>query len=135
MCVEWGTTVNVVEPASGQTYAVSFDRPAQIDILVKVTTTNGNAANITQAILDYAAGLVQVTDQNGSIGTLPGFVVGASVSPFDIAGAILAENPGTYLSSVQISLTSPINFTSNPIPIGVNQQAFVQPSFITVNVS
>jgi hypothetical protein len=129
-----GTTVNVIEPASGQSYAVSFDRPAQIGILVNVTTTNGNAANITQAILDYAAGLVQVTDQNGSIGTLPGFVVGADVSPFDIAGAILAENPGTYLSSVQISLTSPISFTSNPIPVGVNQQAYTQASFVTVNI-
>jgi hypothetical protein len=125
----------VVEPASGQTYAVQFDRPTQIGILVNVTTTNGNAASITQAILDYAAGLVQVTDQNGSMGTLLGFTVGADVSPFDIAGAILAENPGTYISSVQISKTSPISFTSNPIPIGVSQQAYTQQSFITVNVS
>lgn len=130
-----GTTINLVEPASGQTYAVQFDRPQQIGILVNVFTTNGNAANITQAILDYAAGLVQVTDQNGSIGSLPGFVVGADVSPFDIAGAILAENPGIYLSSVQISLVSPINFTSAPIAIGVNQQAFTQASFITVHVA
>ena len=128
------TTVNVIEPASGQAYAVQFDRPAQVGILINVTTTNGNAADITQAILDYAAGLVQVTDQNGSIGTLPGFVVGASVSPFDIAGAILAENPGTYLKSVQISLTSPISFTSNPITIGVNEQAYTQASYISVNI-
>jgi hypothetical protein len=130
-----GTTIDVVEPASGQTYAVQFDRPEQIGILVQVNTTNGNVANITQAVLDYAAGLIQVTDQNGSQGTLPGFVVGASVSPFDIAGAILAENPGTYLSSVQISLTSPISFSSNPISVGLNQQAYTQQSYIIVNVA
>jgi hypothetical protein len=129
------TTINLVEPASGQTYPVQFDRPDQIGILVQVNTTNGNVANITQAILDYAAGLVQVTDQNGSMGTLPGFTVGASVSPFDLAAAIVAENPGTYLSNVQISLTSPISFSSNPITIMLNQQAFTQQSYIVVNVA
>lgn len=128
------TTINVIEPASGQTYAVKFDIPEQVGILITVNTTNGNINNITQAILDYAAGLVQVTDQNGSQGTLPGFVVGADVSPFDIAGAILAENPGAYLKGVQISLLSPIGFSSNPIPIGVNQQAYTQQSYIVVNV-
>lgn len=129
------TTVNVVEPASGQTYAVQFDIPEQIGILITVNTTNGNAANITQSILDYAAGLVQVTDQNGATGTMPGFVVGADVSPFEIAGAVLAENPGTYISGVQISLLSPVNFVSTPIAIGVNQQAYTQQSYIVVNVN
>ncbi|OWK36888.1 baseplate J/gp47 family protein [Fimbriiglobus ruber] len=41
-----GTSVSVVEPASGQSYTVLFDRPTQVGILVKVTTTNGNEANI-----------------------------------------------------------------------------------------
>ena len=65
------TTVDVTEPASGQTYAVQFDIPTQVGILVQVTTTNGNAANITQAILDYAA---------GNINGLAGFVVGRRVA-------------------------------------------------------
>jgi hypothetical protein len=128
------TTVNLIEPASGQTYPVKFDRPEQVGVLVQVNTTNGNVANIIQAVLDYAAGLVQVTDQTGSTGTLPGFTVGASVSPFDLAAAIVAENPGTYLKSVQISLTSPISFSSNPITIGLSQQAYTQASYIVVNV-
>lgn len=130
-----GTIVNLVEPASGQTYAVQFDIPQEIGILINVTTTNGNATNITQSILDYAAGVIQVTDQNGSTGTLPGFVVGADVLPFDIAGAIVAENPGTIITSVQVSKLSPISFSSNPIVIGVNQQAYTQMSFVTVTVS
>ncbi len=130
-----GTTVNVVEPASGQTYAVTFDRPTPVGILVKVTTTNGNAANVTQAILDYAAGLIEITGTNGVRSNLPGFVVGADVSPFEIAGAILSENPGYYLSNVQIALESGGGYQNTPIAIGMNQIAATQSSFITVVIS
>lgn len=121
-----GTTVNVVEPASGQSYAVSFDVPDEIGILVKVTTTNGLAANIEQAILDYAAGLI-----NG----YAGFVVGADVSTWDIGGAILSRYPFYYLSNVQIALESTGIYQNSPIAIGVNQQAATQLSFLTVIVS
>ena len=118
------TSVSVVEPASGQSYNVRFDRPEQVAILVQVTTTNGNAANIQQAILDYAA---------GNLDGFAGFVVGASVSPFDIAGAINSVYPSYYLSNVQISLISP-SYSTNPIPIGLNQQAYTQLSYISVNI-
>jgi hypothetical protein len=129
------TTVAVIEPASGQSYNVQYDTPNIVSILITVTTTNGNIANITQAILDYAAGLVQTTDQNGSSGTMPGFVVGADVSPYEIAGAILVENPGTYISNVQISLLFPVSYQATPIAIGQNQQAYTQQSYITVNIA
>ena len=118
-----GTTVSVVEPASGQTYSVSFDRPTPVGILVKVTSPNGNETNIIQAVIDYAAGVI-----NG----LAGFVVGADVSPFEIAGAIMSEYPGTYVSKVEISLTSPVSYTTDVIDIGVNQQAFTNSGYITV---
>lgn len=122
-----GTTVNVVEPASGQVYAVQFDRPARVGILIKVTTTNGNAANISQAVLDYAAGTI-----NG----LAGFVVGADVSPFEIAGAIMSEYPGYYISKVEISLsTGSPSYSTAIIAIGVNQIAQTQSSYITVIIS
>ncbi|WP_422930149.1 baseplate J/gp47 family protein [Singulisphaera sp. PoT] len=118
-----GTTVNVVEPASGQTYAVQFDRPTPVDILVKVTTTNGNAANIAQAVLDYADGLI-----NG----LAGFVVGADASPFEIAGAIMSEYPSYYIAKVELSPASPISYSTDVIPIAVNQIARTQLSYISV---
>ncbi len=121
-----GTTVRVVEPASGQTYAVQFDRPTPIGILVRVTTTNGNVQNITQAILDYATGTI-----NG----LAGFVVGADVSPFEIAGAITSEYPGYYLSKVEISLESSVSYSTNAIPIAVNEIAATQVSYVTVVIS
>jgi asparagine N-glycosylation enzyme membrane subunit Stt3 len=121
-----GTSVSVVEPASGQTYTVLFDRPTPVGILVRVTTTNGNAQNITQAILDYAAGTI-----NG----LAGFVVGADVSPFEIAGAIMSEYPGYYISKVEVSLESSVSYSTNAIAIGVNQIAATQASYVTVVIS
>jgi hypothetical protein len=130
-----GTTVDVVEPASGQTYAVQFDRPTPIGILVQVTTTNGNAANITQAILDYANGLIEITGTNGVQSNLSGFVVGASVSPFEIAGAILSENPGYYLSNVQIALETGGSYQSTPLSISINQIAYTQASYISVIIT
>ena len=119
------TTVNLVEPASGQTYPVQFDRPTQVGILIQVTTTNGNVQNIIQAILDYAAGAI-----NG----LGRYVIGADVSPFEIAGAIMSQYPSYYISSVQISLLSPVSYTTSIIPIGLNQIAYTQTSYITVNI-
>jgi hypothetical protein len=124
-----------VEPASGQTYAVQFDRPTPIGILVQVTTTNGNAANITQAILDYANGLIEITGTNGVQSNLSGFVVGASVSPFEIAGAILSENPGYYLSNVQIALETGGSYQSTPLSISINQIAYTQASYISVIIT
>jgi uncharacterized phage protein gp47/JayE len=130
-----GTSVSVVEPASGQTYSVSFDRPSQVGILVQVTTPNGNEANITQSVLDYAAGLVQITDQNGVTQRLPGFVVGADVSPFEIAGAIMAENPGTIITSVEIGLSPSGSLSTNVVDIGVNQIGQTQSSFVNVIIT
>lgn len=120
------TSVTVIEPASGQPYTVLFDRPEVIGILVKVTTSNGNSNNITQAILDYA---------NGLIAGLAGFVVGADVSPFEIMGGISAEYPSYYISNVQISLTSPIDYTNTPIVIDPNQIAYTQTSYISVVIA
>lgn len=121
-----GTSVNIIEPASGQTYAVKFDRPSQIGILIRVTTTNGSVANIEQAILDYAA---------GSINGFTGFVVGGDVSPFEIAGAITSRYPNYYISKVEISLTSPVSYSTNAIAIGINEIAQTQLSYLNVIIS
>lgn len=117
------TTVNVVEPASGQTYAVKFDRPEVVGILIRATVRDGTTDEVVQAILDYAAGLIEGET---------GFVVGASVSPFEISGAINAEFPGIYVKKVEVSLTSPISYTTDEIPITISQIAHTQSSYITV---
>jgi hypothetical protein len=106
-----------------------------IGILIKVTTTNGNADLITQSVLDYAAGLVETTDQNGISSPLPGFVVGADVSPFEIAAAVVAQNPGIYVKKIELSLTFPVSYSTDAIPIAVNQIARTQLSYITVVIA
>lgn len=118
-----GTTINLVEPVSGQTYAVKFDRPTAIPVLIKVTTTNGNFADIKSAVLAYVA---------GNIEGLEGFVVGADVLPFDISGAIITQFPITQITKVEISLTSPISYSTNVLAIALNQIATTQDSYITV---
>lgn len=129
------TSVNVVEPASGQTYEVKFDRPDEVGILVRVTTPNGNEVNIVQSILDYAAGNVHITNENGVENALTGFTVGSDVSPFEIAGAIMAENPGYFITKVEISRVSPVAYTTNAIAMGVNEIAATQASYISVVIT
>lgn len=118
-------TVAVIEPASGQSYDVQFDRPEVISILVKVTTSNGNTSDIIQAVLDYA---------NGLLDGLAGFVVGADVSPFEISGAIVRQFPSYYISKVELSLISP-SYSATAIPIALNEIAYTQSSYITVVVA
>lgn len=119
-------TVNIVEPASGQTYPVKFDRPDVVEVLIKITTTNGSSDNIKQTVLDYANGLL-----NG----LSGFVVGADVSPFEISGAIASVYPSYFISKVEVSNISPTSYSTDVLPIGVNQIAYTQQSYILVVIA
>ena len=114
-----GTSVTVTEPASGQNYTVLFDVATPVGILVQVTTTNGNSININQAVLDYFSGLG----------------IGASVSAFDIAAQIIAENPTYYIKLVQISLESSISYSSNEILVPVNEIAYSKTNWITTIIA
>lgn len=120
-----GTSVTLTEPASTQNYNVLFDRPTAVSVLIRVTTSNGNVNNIKQAILDYAAGLI-----NG----LDGFVVGNDVSPFEISGAIMSLYPSYFISKVEVSYISP-SYVTTTLPIALNEIAYTQGSYITVAVS
>jgi hypothetical protein len=121
-----GTSVSIIEPASNQVYSVKFDRPTVIPVLIRVTASNGSTANIIQAVLDYAAGLI-----NG----LKGFVIGNDVSPFEIAGAIMSEYPGYFISKIEVSLESSVSYSTTTIPIAINQIAYTQFSYVTVIIS
>ena len=120
------TTVNLVEPASGQTYAVKFQRPTEVAIAVKVTTPSGNAANIKSAILAWAA---------GEVGGLEGFNVGVDVSPFEIASGINTVYPSTFISKVEVSLASSISWSTNTLTIDIDKVATIIESNITVVIS
>lgn len=117
------TEVTVIEPASGQPYEVKFDRPEDVGILIRVTTPNGDPTKITQAVLDWA---------NNLIDGLQGFAVGVDVSCFEIAAGINQQYPETYIQKVEISLTSPISYSTDSIAIGIDEIAYTEQAYITV---
>lgn len=118
-----GTTVTIVEPASGQPYDVKFDRPDEIGILIKVTSPNGVEDNIKTAILAYVS---------GQISGDAGWQVGTDVSPWEIAGAINILYPGTFINKVEVSYSASVSYTTNVLAIAVNEIAVTDSSSITV---
>lgn len=92
-------SVNVVETASNQTYTVMFTRPiesaifARLTVIQKYTIASPQQA-CQDAILSWAAG-----EQDSEAG----LVTGASVSSFELAGAVNVGVPGMYVRSVEVS--------------------------------
>lgn len=112
-------TVAVVDPASGQSYSVKFDRPTPVAVQVRVTVRQGTAVvnvpeAVRSAILTYAAG-----DLEGEAG----FVVGGNVSAFELAGAVNRQAPGIYVQKCEISLLSVTSWTTDEIVIALDEIA------------
>lgn len=124
-------TVNVTDPYSGQTIAVLFDRPDLIPILIRVyvhvtSALQDPASLIKQALLDYAAGLI-----DGEAG----ITVGTSVSCFELAGAINKEQPSIFVTNLQTTLASSISYSTITLLMDVFQKATYVDSSITVILS
>jgi hypothetical protein len=122
------TSVNVTEAASGQVYAVKFDRPTAVPVLAKVyVKTNGVVGDplqlVSTAILNYVAGL---TDGER------GFTVGGNVSPFELAGAVSRAVPGMYVQRVEVTKASAVVFAPNEIVLALNELATITGAGITV---
>lgn len=122
------STVNVLEPFSGQSYAVKFSRPALISIYMRVFVAAGAPfadvpATVRAAILAYANG-----EQDDT-----GFIVGGDVSAFEIAGAVNRAAAPIYVTNLQIS-TDGVTYSSTTIPITIAQKAFVVAGNIAVTV-
>lgn len=123
------TTVNITEANSGQVYAVKFSRPEIIQIFVQVTVAGGAAypdvpTLVRNAMLAYADG---EQDQE------PGFVVGADVSPFELAAAVNAAAPPLYVKDCKLS-TDGITFTAADVSITIAQKAGLLRGNIAVTV-
>lgn len=121
-------TVNVLEPSSGQTYPVKFDRPDDIPVIAEVTIKASSSVvdpvtAVREAILAFANGLME--DE-------PGFTVGNDVSAFELSGAINRMYPTIYVSLVRISYASSVSWTSNALPIEINEKATIVSGAITV---
>lgn len=125
------TTVAVVEPVSGQSYNVSFQRPDPVTIYVSVAVrqvagAGGSPATVVrEAILAYAAG-----DQDGE----EGLTIGADVSPFELAGAINRAAPDLYVSDVQVGV-APGALGPTPVSITITERAQIIAGNITVAVT
>lgn len=125
------TEIDIVEPYSGQTYTVKFDRPTGIPINVRATVTNTDllidaTTAVKSAILAYAAGTIEGE---------PGLVVGQDVSAFELAGAINIQYPSIFVSNLEISDDGGYVYQNAAIVIGVNEIATISSANITVITS
>jgi hypothetical protein len=121
-------SVPVVEPSSGQTYTVLFDRPDPVAILVRVSVRQGTSlADPQDAVRDAVMSYV-----NGEIPDERGFVVGVDVSPFEIAGAISYFLPGMFVSKVEVALAPAGAWQTTELAIALDEIATTSLSSITV---
>lgn len=123
-----GTTVTIIDPVTGQAYDVQFDRPAPIAVQARLYVRNLSALvdvvpAVQQAILDYSQGLIEGE---------PGFVVGGSVSAFELAGAVNRQAPGVYVQKCEISLASVTSWSTNEITIAIDEIATITQASILV---
>lgn len=119
---------SLVVSFSGQTMIIKFDRPDSIGILIRATVSvNSSLQNpvtvVKAAIMQYVNGLT-----NGE----PGFVVGNSVSCFELAGAVNIYNPSIFVHNMETSLITPVSYSNAEIPIALWQKATVLESDISV---
>lgn len=125
-----GQEVDVIDPSSGQTYPVKFDRPTGVRIYVKVDASApvsiGNPADdIRNSLIAYA---------NGEIDGQKGFIVGGNVSSFELAGASINQYPSIQISNLTLSLDG-MSYSADPIAIALNEIATLNSSDIDVNLS
>lgn len=125
------TAVNVTDEWSGQVYPVRFDRPVEIPVLVRVTVRQGLSvvdplAVVRQAVIDYAEGRLEGEQ---------GFVVGAPVSPLELAGAVNRAAPGLFVRRVEVAPASTGVWQDAELPITIQQVARVVASSVTVVVT
>jgi hypothetical protein len=136
----WTGAVSVatVDPSTGQSYNVLFDRPTYVPMLIRVTARQGNfvgslSSAISNAVLAFGSNTVS-ENTSTDLGIV-GFVVGSDVSPFEIAGAIQAQVPGCKVSKVEVSTVAANSYQTTDIVFAINQKATVTVGNISVLTS
>lgn len=104
------TGVLATDPSTGLTYYVMWTTPILYDCYVSITIRqSGNVSSpqnaVQNAIIAYANG--QETGE-------PGLVVGASVSAYEMGGAVVRQLPGMYVKSCSIACVP--NGSAAPLP-------------------
>jgi hypothetical protein len=121
--------VNVQDPESLQFSDVKFDRPAEIQIWIRVTIKPTTISNPEQVIIDAV-----LKYANGEIEGEKGFVVGGDVSPYEISGAINIETVGIIVTNVELSLNGADYFLATH-PIEIFEIAITSASQILVQIA
>jgi uncharacterized phage protein gp47/JayE len=121
-------SVNVTDPWSGQVYPVQFERPAPVPVLLRVTVRRGLfvgpvTETVQEAVEAYAS---------GELPSERGFVVGAAVSPFEVAGAVSVRAPGLFVTKVEVAPASTGIYQTDELTIAIDEIATVTTSSITV---
>jgi hypothetical protein len=124
------TDVTTVEPASGQSYTVFFDRPDDVPMQVRATVKSSTSSTdptlaVKNAVLLYAA---------GGISGMDGFKVGLSVSPFEISGAITGQVSGLYVKKLEVKKVTDLAWVAVEIALALNEQASITAAHITVDL-
>lgn len=123
-------TVNVTDPASGQVYAVQYDKPTYVFIYGAMTIRQGSfignlQAAAAQAVADYFVGNI---DGFSALG------IGQNVSPFAISAAITAACPGCVVMGCNIG-TAPGSLNPVDVTIAQNQRAQTNNTAFTITVT
>lgn len=122
------TTVNVVEPASGQTYAIKFDRPTEVPIKARFTVKVSAATVDAQtAVRDAVAAWGALADDGR-----PGLRTGGNVSPFDMAAAVNAAVAGIYVAKVELTTEAADSFAVAELAMALNQVPTLATSAVAV---
>lgn len=122
------TTVNVVEAASGQTYAVKFDRATEVPIKARFTVKVSAATVDAQTAVRAAVAAWAALADDGK----PGLRTGGNVSPFDMAAAVNAAVAGIYVAKVELTTIAADNFAVAELVMALNQVPTLSPSAVAV---
>ncbi len=128
----WGTAFNgsvsydYTDPISGQLSEVLIDRatevPIKCTIEARVSQSQNAVEDITQAILDYAEGLVEGE---------PGFSLGLDASPFEVASAVNAQLPDVFVKKCQLAKIGD-SFSTDTITNAIYEKSTIVRGEITV---
>lgn len=118
-----------LDPESRQTTVVNYERPIDVNMLIRVTArvsagTDDPEQSIREAVILYS---------QGEIENQPGFVIGQDVSPFEIGSAINFSLSNIFIVTVEVSedIVSPI-YQTTTFPISIEQVARITENNIQV---
>ncbi len=118
------TTVTITDETWGDTYEVTFDRPAEIQIYTNITVDVGTSTTPTP----------ELSVQEAVNNYINGLKVGGDVLPFEVATAVTNNVSGVKVTNVQVG-TSSGSLATSDITIHINQVAKSQLENITVTLN